>query len=340
MGQELLEQLLSRLEAVRGPDRQGYYTARCPQASFHRQGDRHPSLRLWATGYLCWQPACPLSQGGSLRHLAALLGLPTSSPRNDRPASGNGHRRHDRIALSPLAWWAERCGLPAAFVRRELPLEEREDCLALVWPGLPTRKLRRVGDKSWWWEPKDAPQPVLWPALPESTPPLLVLTEGESDATVARYIMRALELEGLASAHAVTKGAGMRPEGALLWELRERGVHALLLLSDADAAGDEMAAAWERACQAAGLPAWRCDLVAVRLVSPSLGEKDLRDAFRRQPQRAMSALRDALLALADQARRGGHDAARWLAAREPWLETADPRREWPSDAPGWPRNGG
>lgn len=294
----LLEEVLRYLEEVRGPDRSGWFTSRCPRPEAHKNGDARPSFRLREGGFKCLVPVCPLHEGGSIYRLARLLGLldapPPAHTADSPPTSSNG-RRYDHIA-DPLSWWAERCGVPRGWLER-LPLEARDGSVAFCWPGLETVKLRTPRSKGWW-EPQDAPRPALWPALPETVPPVLVLLEGESDTTVARYVLEAAQLQHLASAHALTKGAAARPEGALLRELAARGVRGLLLVPDADEAGQRWADAWQEAARAMGLRASVLDLVGRGLVSPSLGEKDIRDAYRRQPARLMAEMKAAVEALA------------------------------------------
>jgi hypothetical protein len=126
-----------------------------------------------------------------------------------------------------------------------------------------------------------------------------VLTEGESDATVAAYLIEALALRDLAWAAGATKGAAARPERALLREVVARGVKALLLIPDLDPAGEEWGRAWTSAARELGLAAATFDLLERGLVSPSLGGKDLRDAYRRQPARVMAELKAAVETLGE-----------------------------------------
>jgi hypothetical protein len=137
--------------------------------------------------------------------------------------------------------------------------------------------------------------------LPEAAPPVLVLCEGESDTTVAAYIIEALKLEHLASAHGVTKGASQRPAPALLQELVTRRFKGVLLIPDVDEAGREWASAWAEAARRTGLLPQTIDLVEAQLVSPSLDEKDLRDSFQRRRVRVMDTLKVAIEALAQAA---------------------------------------
>jgi hypothetical protein len=131
-----------------------------------------------------------------------------------------------------------------------------------------------------------------------------MLTEGESDGTIAAYIVEALGLKETAFAAAVTKGASARPDPALLREVAAKGFRAVLLVPDADEPGQRWAQAWTEAARQAGLLAQSLNLVSKGLVFPSLGETDLRDAFRRQGVRVMAALKEAIVALAAQASQG------------------------------------
>jgi hypothetical protein len=128
-----------------------------------------------------------------------------------------------------------------------------------------------------------------------------VLTEGESDATVALYVLEAAGLQGAASAHAVTKGAAAKPDVMVLREALARGARALLVVADADEAGERAARHWANAAREVGLATAILDLVGRGLVSPSLGEKDLRDAYRRQPARVMAEMKAAVEGLAEGA---------------------------------------
>lgn len=287
--EHLLSRILACLDGVRGPDASGWFTARCPRPIAHRNGDEDPSLRLHEQGYKCMLPACELHQGGSLWRLARLLGIQGEALEGRR----TGRQSEERCQQDdPLRWWAEHCAVPPDWLGR-LPLKGRGGAVAFRWPGLETMKLRSPHCKGWW-EPDGSPRPVLWPSLPQKAPPVLVLTEGESDATVALYMLETAGLRDRTTAAAVTKGASTRPDAALLRELAGKGVQALLLVPDADSAGEAWAQAWTSAARNTGLSVATLDLVALGVISPSLGEKDLRDAYRRHPQRVMAALKEAV----------------------------------------------
>jgi len=106
---ELLQAILSKLEKVKGPDRQGWYTALCP---YH--DDRvHPNLRISSKGgFKCM--TC--GKKGSLRDLAEKLGIEV--PRS--AAAAKGTKRKKAGGATPvltLAAYASAKGLSAAFLR-------------------------------------------------------------------------------------------------------------------------------------------------------------------------------------------------------------------------------
>jgi len=79
--QELLEEILSRLRKVTGPDSNGNYTALCP---FH--DDHNPSLSIHPErGFICF--GC--KEKGSLQKLAAKLGIFHRPIQSKRKSSGN-----------------------------------------------------------------------------------------------------------------------------------------------------------------------------------------------------------------------------------------------------------
>lgn len=282
-----LSRILARLEELgcRPKGRNGSWTALCP--GHH---DRRPSLSVTEAEDGLLLLRC--HAGCATESILERLGLTWAAL---FPGShGNGHRQErpqeQPQQADPLSWWAERCGVPLDWLRR-LPLRRERGAVAFAWPGLEVIKLRSPDRKGYWLG--DGPRPPLWPALPEKAPPVLVLTEGESDATVALYLLEAAGLQEKATAAGVTKGASTRPEPGLLRELAAKGVEALLLVPDADVAGESWARSWAEAGQAVGLSASTLDLVALGLVSPSLGETDLRDAYRRHRQRLTASLGEA-----------------------------------------------
>ncbi|HXG41703.1 MAG TPA: AAA family ATPase [Dehalococcoidia bacterium] len=287
-----LSRVLALLEELgcRPVGRNGSWQAHCPAHDDHR-----PSLSVKEAEDGRLLVIC--RAGCETRAVLDRLGLAWRDLFPDGRRHRDGHQR-ERIG-DPLAWWAGRCHVPVEWLRK-LPIEARDGAVAFRWPGLETAKLRSPQHKGWW-EPEDGPRPPLWPALPERAPMVLVLCEGESDATVASYIVEACQLQNVASAHAATKGASARPDPALLREMAAKGARALLLVPDCDPAGQKWAEAWAAAARQAGLLVQALDLPGLGLISPSMGESDLRDSFKRQPVKTMAAVKETVLALAAQA---------------------------------------
>jgi len=254
--------------------------------------DEHPSLSVSEVDgrvLVHCHAGCPQDVVIDALRARGLWHWPAS--RGER-GNGNQPTPRQKDTGDPLEWWAKRCGVPLEWVKK-LPIEARDGAVAFRWPGLPTQKLRSQLTKGWW-QPEDSLRPHVWPALPDAAPPVLVLCEGESDATVAAYALEAAGLQGVASAHGVTKGASAHPDLALLREVARRGFRAVLLVPDADRPGETWGQAWAKAAKEAGLAAAVLDLAAQGLVAPSLGESDLRDAFHRHPARVMAALKEAV----------------------------------------------
>jgi|GEM_PF-1210313 len=295
--QRPLSRLLAKLEelGLRPICRNGSWAAYCPG---HHDGRRRGlSIREAEDGKVLMH----CHHGRSTEEILRALGFTWADlfPHEERRNSSGQQQRREAQKEDILTWWASRCGVPKEWLRK-LPIEVRDEAVAFVWRELGVAKLRSPENKGWW-TPEDGPRPPLWPALPEGAPPVLLLTEGESDCTVAAYIIEALGLQGKVFVAAATKGAAHKPEPALLRELVARGFKAILLVPDCDEAGEGWARAWVEKARKAGLLAQTFDLVEAGLVSPSLGEKDLRDAFLRHRTKAMAALKEAVEALADQA---------------------------------------
>lgn len=72
----MVPSITERLRSVRGPDREGWYTALCP---FHNDRE-HPNLRVNERGFTCM--AC--GEAGNIGDLAARLGLGTRQRFDDR----------------------------------------------------------------------------------------------------------------------------------------------------------------------------------------------------------------------------------------------------------------
>ncbi len=307
-----LSRILARLEELgcRPVGRNGTWMAFCPG---HEDGRRRGlSIKELEDGRVLL--FC--HHGRPTEELLAAMGLEWHDlfPNGHR---GNGRPR-EREARSgdPLAWWADRCGVPLEWLRK-LPIEAGDGHVRFLWPGLPIAKARAPGAKGFWqvrdgatWRVKraedDVALPGLWPALPERAPPVLMLCEGESDALCASYVLETAGLEGVAFATGVTMGARQQPGPALLRELLGRGVKSLLLVPDTDEEGERWAQAWAAAARAAGLAVAVLRLQEQGLVSPSLGEKDLRDAFRRQAVRLGAVVKEVVEGLAEGAGAPAH----------------------------------
>lgn len=259
------EQLLSRLSNVRR-NGTGWF-ARCPahadnKASLHvMEQDGRLLLHCFA--------------GCETADVAGALGLTmadlfTESRHNDHSHEQPPADRVQRGPLDPLAWWAAYCRLPADFVAI-LPLEADGDSIAFTFGASGVRKLRRAGLKDLRWEPAGSPSPALWPMPGATLPAAIWLTEGESDATVARFV-------GL-EAYAVTHGAGTPLSAGQTGELRRRGLQKVKVCFDADQAGRDGAAKLAAVLREVGLDVAIVDLAAAGLVDALTGTKDIRDAW-------------------------------------------------------------
>lgn len=264
-----IEQLLARLSGVR---RSGAgWKARCPN-----HPDQRASLSITVTHDGTILLYC--FAGCSTAQVLAAVGL---TWRDLYPARCNGHaserpvgerpqREADATTADPIAWWSSYCAVSPDFVR-SLPLRVEGRRLCFQFDGTPVIKARVAGRKEYTWIPSGAETPPLWPSPAAALPPAILIVEGESDCTIARYM-------GI-PAYAATKGAN----GALTLEqaraLRQRGVQQVYLCFDADQAGQLGARAWARALLGAGLQAALVDLVASGLIDPLVGQKDLRDAW-------------------------------------------------------------
>jgi len=189
-------------------------------------------------------------------------------------------------ARDPLGWLATHAGVPVDFLQT-LPLRAEEGHVVFTFgPGLP-EKLRRAGTKEFLWQPAGATPPPLWPLPPRVLPESVWLTEGETDAVVARHL-------GL-EAFALTRGAGATLDRTQAEALRARGVRRVVLALDADQAGREGAETQARVLEQAGLEVLRVDWAAAGL-DPLRGQKDLRDLWLqvRDPARVREALEGAV----------------------------------------------
>jgi len=143
--QELLEQILGRLDGVK--EYAGYYMARCPEgASYHANGDRDPSLRISKNGfYKCYNPNCPLHEGGHITQLAQMLGIEVEEEyQNDRTL----HRKAiDYIAQRLKLTEEEARKFMARFNIRPYRFEGTEGVLINLFNG--SRKFRSFEGKKY-----------------------------------------------------------------------------------------------------------------------------------------------------------------------------------------------
>jgi hypothetical protein len=305
-----LEQVIDRLASLgcNPKGRNGTWRALCPAHS-----DRKPSLSI-AQG----------DDGKILLHCHAgcdpqtvleRLQLPWRALFPDggqhRNGSDQDQRRQGKKVNDPLGWWSKRCNVPQSVLAR-LPIEDGGGHIRFRFGSLSIAKARAPGSKGFWlahdaetgeWRPKapddDVPIPPFWPLLPDHVPPVAVLTEGESDACVALYALMGTGLGEKAVAISVTQGAKQEPTSEAIDALIRRGCRGLLVVPDVDQVGRDFARRWAEAARQRGLAVAVLDLLAEGLVDPLRAEKDLRDAHRRQPLRVMAAIKEAIVALAE-----------------------------------------
>lgn len=193
-----------------------------------------------------------------------------------RRASASAARPRAVAEGGPLDWWAGRCGVPREYVR-SLPLEERRGWLAFTFDGTEAAKLRQAdedGDYRW----DGAVSPPLWPMPPLAMPPLMIVTEGEGDATVIGFDVHQSGLGDEIAVHSATKGSKGTVTRDVWRKLAARGLKRVMVLFDEDRAGDEGAQKNIAEATAAGLRATRAHLEGL---DPLLGEKDARDVWLR-----------------------------------------------------------
>jgi len=203
------------------------------------------------------------------------------APDGNRPP-----RPHLEAGADPLGWLAAYTGLGRSFLER-MPLRGEDGYVVFEFgPGLP-EKLRRAGSKDFSWRPAGGAVPCLWPLPGPALPRTVWLTEGETDALVARYL-------GL-DAYALTRGAGSALDPAQAQALHARGARRVVLVLDADQAGQESTRKLARTLQEADLEVLAVDLLAAGL-DPLAGQKDLQDLWRRvrDPARLRAALEGAV----------------------------------------------
>lgn len=251
------------------------FMAICPA-----HGDTNPSLHI-----------SKVNSGGSLVHCFAgcaydeILGAvesPGNSEDTTERVSLNGvqatitERPSNVINMnpvpihSPLTWLANYTGVDRDFLET-LPLEERLGKIRFNFVGVEKAKERKPGSKNWEWVPPGGRMPPFWPVPSGGIAESIVITEGESDCLVARYLG--------ADAYAYTGGASNPPEILSFSYLKSLGVTKVIVIPDIDSAGAEGGSAIVAAAENAGLETDVLDLSPH--VIPVFGEKDLRDVFKR-----------------------------------------------------------
>ncbi|MHB0878879.1 MAG: AAA family ATPase [Anaerolineae bacterium] len=296
------DEFLARLNEVKGSDSRGRWTALCPV-----HGDEHHSLSVRETNDGKILVHCFV--GCSVEQIVAVMGLQMSdlwyddngSPRQvvvedleppepepEADPQPDPAPEPEPGGITPLDWWADYCGVPLDYLK-ELPLVEDGDQLAFTFAPAKVRKLRKAGTKDVVWAPAKKDTPPWWPVPPNPAPKTIWLTEGESDATVARYV-------GL-PAYAITKGANTAPTPEQAQALKARGVCSVVLLFDIDKTGREGAAKTAAALAQAGIETRVLDLAEAGLLAPlpepdllaggyvEPGPKDLRDLWKQSLDR-------------------------------------------------------
>jgi hypothetical protein len=175
----LLDEILKLLSKVRGPDRNGWFTALCP----YHNDKRHPNLRLNQHGFKCF--AC--GESGSLGKLAAKLGI---------AAGGEDHS--NGLSVSELA---QAKGISEDFLRSLGVADgfvgggsQRTPCVDIPYmdAGGQTfavrKRLSLSGPRRFLWRRGDHPGPYgIWRLAEARQAGWLVLVEGESDCWTLWY---------------------------------------------------------------------------------------------------------------------------------------------------------
>ena len=172
-------------------------------------------------------------------------------------------------SASPLTWLSLYTGIPREALEGEA-LEERLGKIRFIFEGVDKFKERTPGSKGWSWV-GGGRTPPFWPVPSSGISSSIVITEGETDALVARYLG--------ADAYAYTGGANNPPDVLAFAYLKSLGVDKVIVIPDLDAPGAEGGSAIVVAAENAGLKTDVLDLAPHTI--PVFGEKDLRDVFRR-----------------------------------------------------------
>jgi hypothetical protein len=166
-------------------------------------------------------------------------------------------------------WWESYTGVP----REEWEswgVVFSKSQLNFTWKTTKMVKVRKYLKKEFTWA-GSGPTPPLWPEAEESLPSTLWLSEGESDFGVLRHL-------GF-PAYSITRGASTRLSPAVWDELKARGVATVVLVFDEDSAGSEATEKYTEDIVASRLRAVHVSLRS--LLNPLVGEKDIRDLYRR-----------------------------------------------------------
>ncbi len=240
------------------------WSARCPA-----HDDRDNSLAVWYNGevlsFKCYAGCDP-------KYITDILyeRYPEYAELLGRAPKTKTNMEKEKIKESAQAWYASYLGVPAGFLST-LPLSFTTNEVIFRFPGIEKYKVRIKGERGAIWR-GHGHTPDLWPLPKDKVGEDIVITEGESDCIVARYL-------GL-EAYAITKGASGGLSTSVLIALRRRGARRVVVAMDADSAGRQAATKIVIAARQAGLAAIDLDLVAEGLIEPLYGHKDIRDAYK------------------------------------------------------------
>jgi len=294
-----LDWWLERLEGVR-PVGDGY-TALCPAHDDHKNS---LSLRELPDGSVV------LNCFAGCNYVDILEQLEGTGPRihiNNVP---------EKVTTqSPREWWEQYTQIPSHFWET-LGVKYDLGSVVFTWREVDSKKKRRSGTKEFSWESSGSTTPPFWPSMPETLPERIWISEGESDCGILRYL-------GL-EAYALTKGAQSAPE--ILTRsasyLHHLGVKEIVYVPDIDEAGQKSLQAVSQALTGSSIELKSVDLS--KLINPLLGEKDLRDLWRRV--RDVTGLKSTLISLVRVIRESS--SPDWISASDllqtrlqehPWL---------------------
>lgn len=178
------------------------------------------------------------------------------------------HTEMQAVGKGGMAWWVNKTGVPAD-VWKKLGCIAQGNGVVFTFRGHDAKKVRTPTSMAWQGT-NEAKAPALWPAIEDTMPEKIEITEGESDCGT-------LCAAGMA-AYALTKGAkGALPNGAYE-SLAQRGVKEITFHPDNDDAGEAFAQREATRAIDAGL------IVNVtrlgRILDAFSGLKDLNDVYR------------------------------------------------------------